>query len=223
MQGGLCLAWSETQTVGFLTQRLIHEQWDHEAVASIIIALFIQLFCQITEEHSLYYLPVYLHIYHRSSSESSWPPTSAPSTSWTSVWALCRLSLPHLLHLAPLPGLCLKNAGINLITILRLFMYSDDTSALFVLSFNFPVNKFSVMLGWSNHYLGINQYSVELTCLAQGHKMVPQLGPEVIKLFSISAQLSMKFQLLINVEIIKISGKFRFKTQKLVIYPANKC
>ena len=46
-------------------------------------------------------------------------------------------------------------------------------------------------------------------------------GPEVIKLFSISAQLSMKFQLLINVEIIKISGKFRFKTRKLVIYPAG--
>ena len=48
-------------------------------------------------------------------------------------------------------------------------------------------------------------------------------GPEAIKLFSSSAQLSMKFQLLINVEIIKISGKFRFKTEKLVIYPANKC
>ena len=48
-------------------------------------------------------------------------------------------------------------------------------------------------------------------------------GPKVIKLFSSSAQLSMKFQLLINVEIIKISGKFRFKTQNLVIYPANKC
>ena len=48
-------------------------------------------------------------------------------------------------------------------------------------------------------------------------------GPEVIKLFSSSAQLSMKFQLLINVEIIKISGKFRFITQKLVIYPAHKC
>ena len=48
-------------------------------------------------------------------------------------------------------------------------------------------------------------------------------GPEVIKLFSCSTQLSMKFQLLINVEIINISGKFRCKTQKLVIYPANKC
>ena len=48
-------------------------------------------------------------------------------------------------------------------------------------------------------------------------------GPEVIKLFSSSAQLSMKFQLLINAEIVKISGKFRFNPQKLVIYPADKC
>ena len=48
-------------------------------------------------------------------------------------------------------------------------------------------------------------------------------GLEVIKLFSSSAQLSMKFQLLINVEIVKNCGQFRFKTQKLVIYPAYKC
>ena len=48
-------------------------------------------------------------------------------------------------------------------------------------------------------------------------------GLEVIKLFSSSAQLSMKFQLLINVEIVKNSGKFRFKSHKLVIYPADKC
>ena len=48
-------------------------------------------------------------------------------------------------------------------------------------------------------------------------------GPQVIKLFSSSVKLSMKFQLhvLINIEIVKISGKFRFKTQKLVIYPAH--
>ena len=38
-----------------------------------------------------------------------------------------------------------------------------------------------------------------------------------------SAQLSMKFQLLINVKIDKTSGKFRFKTQKLAICPAHKC
>ena len=53
--------------------------------------------------------------------------------------------------------------------------------------------------------------------------IVVKPGPEVIKLFSSSAQLSMKFQLLINAEIVKIIGKFRFKTQKLVIYPAHKC
>ena len=48
-------------------------------------------------------------------------------------------------------------------------------------------------------------------------------GPEVIKLFSSSAQLSMKFQLIINTEIVKISGKLRFIPQNLVIYPAYKC
>ena len=35
-------------------------------------------------------------------------------------------------------------------------------------------------------------------------------GPKVIKCLSSSAQLSMKFQLLIDIEIVKISGKFRF-------------
>ena len=73
---------------------------------------------------------------------------------------------------------------------------------LFVLWFNITIKKFSAMLG-------------------QSHCFKP--GPEVIKLFSISAQLSMKFQLLINAEIVKISGKFGIKPQKLVIYPANKC
>ena len=53
------------------------------------------------------------------------------------------------------------------------------------------------------------------------HEIKP--GPEVIKLFSSSAQLSMKFQLLINAKIVKISGKYRFIPQNLVIYPANKC
>ena len=41
-------------------------------------------------------------------------------------------------------------------------------------------------------------------------------GTEFIKLFSSSAQLSMEFQLLINVEIFKNCGKFWFKTPKLV-------
>ena len=47
--------------------------------------------------------------------------------------------------------------------------------------------------------------------------------PKVIELFSGSPQLSMKFQLLINVEIVKIRGNFKFKTQKQIIYGAHKC
>ena len=38
---------------------------------------------------------------------------------------------------------------------------------LFALRFNVPVNNFSVMSGWSQHFLGINQYPGDLKCLAQ--------------------------------------------------------
>ena len=48
-------------------------------------------------------------------------------------------------------------------------------------------------------------------------------GPEVIKLFSCSSQLSVKFQMLINTDIAKINGNFRFKSPKQIIHPANKC
>ena len=51
--------------------------------------------------------------------------------------------------------------------------------------------------------------------------MIP--GPEVIKLFSSSTQLSMKFQLLINVKIAQINKNLGLRSQKPVIYPANKC
>ena len=61
--------------------------------------------------------------------------------------------------------------------------------------------------------------AVKTSC--KRHESPPSL--EVIKLFSSSVQLSMKFQLLINVKIVKDCGKFRSKTQKLVIYPAHKC
>ena len=56
-------------------------------------------------------------------------------------------------------------------------------------------------------------------------KSFKTLGPgaEVIKLFSCSTQLSMKFKMLINIEIAKIYGIFRLKSPKPVIYPANKC
>ena len=42
---------------------------------------------------------------------------------------------------------------------------------LFVLRFNVPVNNFSVMSGWSHHFLGIYQYFRGVTCLAQGDNM----------------------------------------------------
>ena len=48
-------------------------------------------------------------------------------------------------------------------------------------------------------------------------------GPEVIKLFSCSPQLSMKFKQLINIEIAKITGIVKFKFPKQVIYLASKC
>ena len=47
--------------------------------------------------------------------------------------------------------------------------------------------------------------------------------PEVIKLFSCSTQLSMKFKMLIDIEIAKIYRIFRFNSLKPAIYPANKC
>ena len=48
-------------------------------------------------------------------------------------------------------------------------------------------------------------------------------GTEVIKLFSCSTQPSTKIKLLINYEITKMNGIFRYKSKKPVIYPANKC
>ena len=43
------------------------------------------------------------------------------------------------------------------------------------------------------------------------------------KFFSCSTQLSMKFKMLINIEIAKIDGIFRFNLLETAIYPANKC
>ena len=44
---------------------------------------------------------------------------------------------------------------------------------------------------------------------------------EIIKLFSCSTQMSMKSKMLINIEIAKIYGIFRFYSLKPAIYPAN--
>ena len=45
----------------------------------------------------------------------------------------------------------------------------------------------------------------------------------VIKLFSCSSQLSLKFKLLTNMKRAKINEILRFKSTKSIIYPANKC
>ena len=49
---------------------------------------------------------------------------------------------------------------------------------LFVLGLNISVSNFSVMLGWSQRFLGINQYCRESMCLAQGQNMVTPVGME---------------------------------------------
>ena len=51
----------------------------------------------------------------------------------------------------------------------------------------------------------------------------PRIKPTDLAPFSCSTQLSIKFKLLINIEIVTISGKFRLKSKNPVIYPANKC
>ena len=52
---------------------------------------------------------------------------------------------------------------------------------------------------------------------------VSRPGAKVMKLFSCSTQLNMKFKMLINIEIAKIDGIFRFNSLEPAIYPANKC
>ena len=60
---------------------------------------------------------------------------------------------------------------------------------------------------------------------SQNLGLVQSIRPRGYKTFFklSSAELSMKFQLPMNVETVSICGKFRFKTQKIVIYPAHKC
>ena len=45
-----------------------------------------------------------------------------------------------------------------------------------VLRFSVPDNNFLVMSGQSHRFLGFNQYSRELICLAQGHNTVTLVG-----------------------------------------------
>ena len=55
------------------------------------------------------------------------------------------------------------------------------------------------------------------------HKLTTDPGPEVIKLFSCSTQLSTKFQLLIKTKILTNKEISCFKTLRGCINHANKC
>ena len=75
-------------------------------------------------------------------------------------------------------------------------------------------------MGKQNLYFNPNKknntyplYTPVLLC----ESWVPTLCPEVIKLISCSAQLSIIIKLLMNTEIAKINGNYRFKSPKPVI------
>ena len=53
------------------------------------------------------------------------------------------------------------------------FSHARALIYLFILRFIVHVNNFSVMLGRGHHFLGFNQYSRELMCLAEGHNTMP--------------------------------------------------
>ena len=65
-------------------------------------------------------------------------------------------------------------------------------------------------------YRNVSKFSFELFWLDSGSCCIRQFlpGPEVIKLFSCSTQLSMKFFLLINIEMPTIVGILRFMSRK---------
>ena len=48
-------------------------------------------------------------------------------------------------------------------------------------------------------------------------------GPEIIKLFTCSTQLSMKFEMLISIKISRNSGFCRLRQAENAIFPARKC
>ena len=79
-------------------------------------------------------------------------------------------------------------------------------------------------IGWAQ---GVGMIGVQV-CTGK-YRYVSDIGwskgirmAKVIKLFSCSTQLSMKFKMLINIEMAKIHGIFRFNSLKPAIFPANK-
>ena len=71
--------------------------------------------------------------------------------------------------------------------------------------------------------LGAQKNSLIMMVLLSTHNIYFSSGPEVIKLFSCSTQLSTKFQLLIKTKILTNEEVSCFKSLRCCIYHANKC
>ena len=69
----------------------------------------------------------------------------------------------------------------------------------------------------------VPQLSVSREPLSSSKKSQGRSGPEVIRLFSCSTQLSMKFQLLIKTKILTNKEVSCFKSLRCCINHANKC
>ena len=92
------------------------------------------------------------------------------------------------------------------------------------------INEFSVVtLNLAEVYMLLSQcdnltaFTMEYDISVIGKFEPPIPGPEVIKPFSCSIQLSMKFQLLIKTKILTNKGVFCFKSLRCCIYHADKC
>ena len=70
-----------------------------------------------------------------------------------------------------------------------------------------------------------NKYLCEICCMQQksrSAKVVTHSGPDVIKLFSCSTQLSMKFVLLINLKLLIVLNSFLLNIAEHENFSANK-
>ena len=79
------------------------------------------------------------------------------------------------------------------------------------------------MITTSNEYSGEHALLRSLRVVEHEKVKASKPGPEIIKLFSCSTQLSTKFQLLIKTKILTNKGVSCFKYYRCCIYHANKC
>ena len=80
------------------------------------------------------------------------------------------------------------------------------------------LNNRSLLEYWENQQTSITQE------IDTDHIIIKQnTGPKVIKVFSCSSQLSMKFQMLIHIKILRNSFFLGSDKHRMLVYPAHKC